>query len=177
VRKDKLRWVNVSDLIQLRRNPQYLTPKQMEALVQSIRRDGFLVPILVTPREDGKYDIISGNHRALAAEYAGLSKIPALIAELDARTAQRVAINLNTVHGELSAETLAPFLADMDEELLRTVYLDEASVQDLVQFDEALARQLAALDVPESLNQDSPKSSLPTCTCPVCGKKHAPSRM
>jgi ParB-like chromosome segregation protein Spo0J len=37
----------VEKLVTLKRNPQYVTPRQMESLKASIRRDGFMAPILV----------------------------------------------------------------------------------------------------------------------------------
>lgn len=56
--------------------------EDMEALVQSIRERGILVPVMVRTRKDGGYEIISGHRRCHAAQQAGLFKVPAVINEL-----------------------------------------------------------------------------------------------
>ena len=54
-RREKLEWISVERLQTLKRNPQYLTPTQMEALKASIERDGFVAPILVRPLQGGRF--------------------------------------------------------------------------------------------------------------------------
>src|SRR5919199_2190024 len=48
-------------------------------LAASIQEHGVLQPILVSPKEDGRYDTIFGNRRLLAARRAGLAVIPAIV--------------------------------------------------------------------------------------------------
>ena len=55
---------------------------KMEDLVNSIRLNGVLTPVLVRPTDEGGYEMISGHRRMHAAERAGLMKIPAIIREL-----------------------------------------------------------------------------------------------
>ena len=55
---------------------------KMEDLVNSIRLNGVLTPVLVRPTDEGGYEMISGHRRMHAAERAGLTKIPAIIREL-----------------------------------------------------------------------------------------------
>ena len=51
-------------------------------LVQSIRQNGILNPIIVQPLHDGsKYEILSGHNRVEGAKIVGLEYIPALIKE------------------------------------------------------------------------------------------------
>ena len=52
--------------------------RKFEALVNSIRESGLLVPIIVRPK-DGKYEILSGHNRTTAARAAGLYEVPAVI--------------------------------------------------------------------------------------------------
>jgi ParB family chromosome partitioning protein len=49
-------------------------------LLRSIREKGVLVPILVVRNGSG-YEILDGRRRALAAQKAGLSEVPAMIVE------------------------------------------------------------------------------------------------
>lgn len=55
---------------------------KMDDLVNSIRQNGVLTPVLVRPTDDGGYEMISGHRRMHAAERAGLASIPAIIREL-----------------------------------------------------------------------------------------------
>jgi len=169
-----LKMIPVSQCVLLRRNPQFLTPAQMDALKKSIARDGFVVPILVRPIENGRYEVVSGNHRLLAAQELGLEQVPAVVKDMDDREAQRLAINLNTVHGEPAVEALAPFLADLDDDLLREIFIPDDMLRELAEFDKILAEQLKELQAPDPIDSETPNTPVPTCTCPVCGKKHAP---
>jgi ParB/RepB/Spo0J family partition protein len=171
--KPTLMRVRLDRCVALKRNPQYLTPHEMEALKRSIERDGFLAPILVRPLRDGRrFEIVSGNHRAMAARELGHETVPAVIAPIDDRAAKRIAINLNTVHGTPSAELMAPFLAELDDELLRQVHIDDALLADVMRFDSTLQQRLAQLEPPDALNHGSPQVG-PDCVCPNCGRRHA----
>ena len=55
--------------------------KRLEELAVSIRKNGVLQPILVRPFEGG-YQLVAGERRLLAAQRAGLLKIPAIIREV-----------------------------------------------------------------------------------------------
>lgn len=54
----------------------------MEMLTESIKENGILIPIVVTP-QDGGFEIISGHRRIHAAKKAGLATVPAFVRELD----------------------------------------------------------------------------------------------
>ena len=57
--------------------------EDMEQLVQSIRERGLITPITVRPKEDGRYEIVSGHRRKKACELAGMTAIKAEIRELN----------------------------------------------------------------------------------------------
>lgn len=168
----RLEWLPVSALSALRRNPQYLTPLQMDSLKTSLQKDGFLAPILVRPLQRDRYEVISGNHRMMAAREIGLTHVPALICKLNDNSARRVAINLNTVHGDPPAELLAPFLAELDDETLREIRMDPDLLQEIAGFDALLAERLASLEAPDKVDRPSPHAEIATCVCSRCGKRH-----
>ena len=62
----------------------YLVRKDedMDSLVESIRERGVITPITVRPKEDGRYEIISGHRRRKACEIAGLETVKAEIREM-----------------------------------------------------------------------------------------------
>jgi ParB/RepB/Spo0J family partition protein len=169
--KTKQSLVSLAKLIYLRRNPQYMTPHEMEALKSSIERDGFLAPVLVRPKGN-KFEILSGNHRAMAANELGYRKIPVIIAELTDEQAKRVALNLNTIHGDPTAELLAPFLAEFDETLLATIHLDDDMRNEIAKLDENMKDMFAKMEIPDVWNKASVNTETRPCTCPKCGKRH-----
>jgi ParB-like nuclease family protein len=52
-------------------------------LVASIREVGLLQPLLVTPREPSRFELLAGRHRLSAARQAGLSAVPCLLVNAD----------------------------------------------------------------------------------------------
>lgn len=59
-----------------------LDDEKMDELVDSVKSNGILTPVIVRPDDEGTYEMISGHRRLHAAERAGLMKIPAIIKEL-----------------------------------------------------------------------------------------------
>lgn len=168
----KLQMAPVTKIVTLKRNPQYLTPRQMESLKASMQRDGFCAPILVRPIKGGRFEVISGNHRFMAASELGMKEVPCVVSRMDDRAAKRLAVNLNTIHGEPNAELLAPFLADMDAETLAEIHIDDAMKEDLMAFDDELAAALSRLEPPDAMNRESRQSRTKPCKCPTCGTNH-----
>lgn len=55
----------------------------MEQLVESIKQRGVITPITLRPKEDGRYELISGHRRKKACEIAGFETIKSEIKELN----------------------------------------------------------------------------------------------
>ena len=55
---------------------------KMESLVDSIRENGILNPVIVRPDQTGDYEMVSGHRRLHAAGIVGLVKIPAIVKEM-----------------------------------------------------------------------------------------------
>ena len=73
--------VPLSDLHEFKNHPfRVLDDEKMEETVESIRKNGVLMPGIVRPRLDGGgYEIIAGHRRKRACELAGLATMPVLI--------------------------------------------------------------------------------------------------
>ena len=56
--------------------------EEMEALVESVARNGVLVPLAVRPVDGGRYGLVSGHRRKAAAERAGLESVPCIVKEM-----------------------------------------------------------------------------------------------
>lgn len=59
-----------------------LDDEKMDELVDSIKANGVLTPVIVRPDDEGTYEMISGHRRLHAAERAGLTKVPAIVKEM-----------------------------------------------------------------------------------------------
>lgn len=59
-----------------------LNDERMDTLVESIRDNGILNPVIVRPDSTGNYEMISGHRRLYASKIVGLEKIPAIVKEM-----------------------------------------------------------------------------------------------
>jgi ParB family transcriptional regulator, chromosome partitioning protein len=74
----------------------------LEALAESIRSQGVMQPILVRPVDGGRYEIIAGERRWLAAQRAGLVEIPALVRVVPDQAALALALIENIQREDLN---------------------------------------------------------------------------
>ena len=106
VEKKSINTVSISDLS---RNPyqprQYFDEVKLTELSNSIEDKGIIQPIAVRPSKSapGKYEIIAGERRWLAAQRAGLHEIPVNILELSDVESLEVAIVENIQRDDLNA--------------------------------------------------------------------------
>ena len=97
--------VAISDLI---RNPyqprEVFDEAKLEELANSIKKNGIIQPIAVRPTnsEAGKYEIVAGERRWLAAQKAGLHDIPVNILNLSDVESLEVAIVENIQRDDLN---------------------------------------------------------------------------
>ena len=56
--------------------------EEMEQLKESIREYGVLSPLLVRPRGNGRYEIVSGHRRKAACEALGITELPVLVRDM-----------------------------------------------------------------------------------------------
>ena len=75
--------------------------EEMNALIESIREQGILSPLIVRPKEntEDEYEIVSGHRRFRAAVKAGIKEVPALIVPPD-RDAAAIAVVDSNLHRE-----------------------------------------------------------------------------
>jgi len=95
--KDTIKTLPVKDLHPYERNPYRL--RDDPELQASISETGVLAPLLVRPRAQGGYEIISGHQRRAACEAAGIAAVPAIVRDLD-DTAAAVALVDSNLHRE-----------------------------------------------------------------------------
>ena len=76
----------------------------LEELAESIRAQGVVQPIVVTPKGKGRYTIIAGERRWRAARRAGLDSVPVVVREIeDDRQMLEMALVENVQRADLNA--------------------------------------------------------------------------
>ena len=75
--------ISIRQIHPFRNHPfKVLDDDRMKDLVQSVKDNGILNPVLVRPDEQGGFEMISGHRRMHAAKLAGLTTVPAIIKEM-----------------------------------------------------------------------------------------------
>ena len=102
---NKINTVAISDLSRNAYQPrQNFKEEKLEELANSIRKNGIIQPIAVRPDKSnfGKYEIVAGERRWLAAQRAGLHEIPVTILDLSDVESLEVAIVENIQRDDLN---------------------------------------------------------------------------
>ena len=78
--------ISINDLKRNKLQPRkHFDKKSLEDLTNSIKEQGVIQPIVVRPDKlsEGKYEIIAGERRWLAAQNAGLHEVPVVVLNVD----------------------------------------------------------------------------------------------
>lgn len=78
-----------------------LDDDKMDDLVESIKQNGVLTPVLVRPDKNNSYEMISGHRRMHAAIKAGLETIPAIVRDMEDDEAIVIMVDANIQREEL----------------------------------------------------------------------------
>jgi ParB family chromosome partitioning protein len=94
-----------------------MTDNELDELASSIREHGIIQPLVVSYSElTGKYILIAGERRLLAAQKAGLDTIPALIREVSEQQRLELALVENLQRTDLSPLEAAEAYRQLDED-------------------------------------------------------------
>lgn len=92
-----------------------LDDEKMDVLVESIKENGVLTPVIVRSDKAGNYEMISGHRRLHAAGLAGLNEIPAIVNEMSDDEAIIIMVDSNIQREEiLPSERAFSFKMKMD---------------------------------------------------------------
>ena len=88
--------ISLTELHTFKNHPYKVIEDQaMQELVESIRDNGVMTPIVIRSRVEGGYEIISGHRRSHAAMLLGLIYVPAIIHECSDDEAAIAMVDLN----------------------------------------------------------------------------------
>ena len=81
---EQIQQIPIAELHPFKDHPfKVLDYEAMQRTVESVAQFGVLAPLVVRPREEGGYEIISGHRRQHAAELAGLKTLPVIVRNMD----------------------------------------------------------------------------------------------
>ena len=81
---EQIQQISIGELHPFKNHPfKVLDDEAMQRTVESVAQFGVLAPLVVRPREEGGYEIISGHRRQHAAELAGLKTLPVIVRNMD----------------------------------------------------------------------------------------------
>ena len=98
--------VPIADLQRNKYQPRtFFDDEKIMELSSSIKENGVIQPIAVRPNsyEPGKYEIVAGERRWLAAQKAGLNEVPVIVLDLDDKKSLEIAIVENVQRQDLNA--------------------------------------------------------------------------
>ncbi|RLA11865.1 MAG: chromosome partitioning protein ParB [Gammaproteobacteria bacterium] len=117
---------------------QHFDQQSLQELADSIRSQGIVQPIVVRPEGD-HFELVAGERRWRAAQIAGLQKIPAVVRDLDSKSAAAIALIENIQREDLNpleeAQGLMRLIDDFDlthQQVADSVGRSRASVSNLL---------------------------------------------
>lgn len=93
----------------------HMDPETWELFEQSVRKVGILTPIQVVKVGEDLW-ISDGVHRAVAAKKVGLSVVPVIVKEGDARDASLQNLVLNRLRGKTKPSEMVTVIGELDRE-------------------------------------------------------------
>ena len=92
--------IEISKIYPFENHPfRVVDDERMQDLVESIKKNGIVSPVLLRPDDEGTYEMISGHRRMFAAKKIGLRTLPAIIRNMtdDEATIYMVDANIQRV--------------------------------------------------------------------------------
>ncbi len=146
---DSPKTLRISELEARKDQPRRVFDEEaLNQLAESIKTNGVLQPILVTKQPNGFYSIIAGERRFRASKIAGLTEIPVVIIEADAKKIAELALIENLQREDLNPiEEAAAYRALMKD---HSMTQDELSKR-LGKSRSAIANSTRLLDLPDEV--------------------------
>ena len=80
---EKVEEINISSIKDFPNHPfKVINDEKMQEMVKSVKEYGVILPVIVRPKEDGTYEMISGHRRKRACELAGIKQIRCIVKDL-----------------------------------------------------------------------------------------------
>lgn len=101
---DRLLRVSPSDIVANPRQPRHhFAEEDLTDLMASVKEHGILQPLVVSVREDGKYELIAGERRLRSARAVGLESVPVIVRNVTDQQKLELALIENIQRADLNA--------------------------------------------------------------------------
>ena len=125
--------------------------EEMREMAKSIKDEGIVQPLIVRPRKDGNYEIISGHRRKMASKIANLKELPCIIRDMTDDEAVIRMVNSNMQREKiLPSEKAFAYKMKLEAEKRQGQRTDLTSVQFEQKLDNKTTRQKIAEELGES---------------------------
>ena len=133
--REEVVYIYLDDIIPNRFQPrEVFDEKALKELAVSIKEHGVIQPIIVR-KVNNKYEIIAGERRYKASALAGITKIPAIIRDLDDKESSKIALlenlqrkNLNPIEEARTYKKILELDEMTQEELAKTMGKSQSAV-------------------------------------------------
>ena len=94
--------LSIDDIDDFKNHPfKIKNDEKMQEMVESVKQNGILLPVLVRPKGERGYEMISGHRRKFACNLAGKKEIPAIVRELTDDEATILMVDSNMQREEI----------------------------------------------------------------------------
>jgi ParB/RepB/Spo0J family partition protein len=105
-------YVNVSDLRESEYNPRRFPKEAKDKLKESIKKFGFVDPLIVNSNPERRNVVIGGHFRLLVAKELGIKEVPVVYVNVDKEKEKELSLRLNRNTGEWDWKLLRMFESD-----------------------------------------------------------------
>lgn len=103
----------VEFLVEAEDNPNHMDPARYDLLVHGMQTHGFLEPMLVAPRPDGRYNIVGGHHRLRAAKQLGMKAVPCVVKDMTVQEQAALRLAMNRLRGDVDIAKARDIVTDL----------------------------------------------------------------
>lgn len=103
-RLERVQMIAVEEMDDFPNHPfKVCNDEKMQDTIESIRENGVLVPAIVRPKENGRFEIVAGHRRRFACAAVGIAEMPAIVRDMTDDEAIIIMVDSN-----LQRETILP---------------------------------------------------------------------
>ena len=156
---EKVEQIDISKITDFPNHPfKVINDDKMQDMVESVKKYGVILPVIVRRKDDGTYEMISGHRRKKACELAGIEQIRCIVKDLSDDEATILMVDSNIQREEILPSEKA-FAYKMKLEAMKhqgkRVDLEEdiTSVPVAQKFENMTSREILGKQVGESQDQ------------------------
>ena len=99
---DKIEIIDISKISNFPNHPfKVIDDERMLDMVKSVKEYGVIIPVIVRPKQNGTFELISGHRRKRACEIAGIEQIKCIVKELTDDEATILMVDSNIQREEI----------------------------------------------------------------------------